>query len=410
MPSKRKRIRRRQKKMRVLPVLISIFAAFAALLTVLLVLSDPLNPNKDEVNRYLYPENPEFVEQHGVSSAPLVVQHVTPRVQVATPQPTLPAQQMQAQTQQGRVPAAAPFDYFLPVHNRANLSLDDPMMIAITIDGCDDKDVLEDMIKTAKRYGAKLTLFPTGEALMDPKLTSGFRNCVKSLGYELENCGFIVSNEYKMTDAELALNVWKHGMAASYAIGVDYEQHFYRPANINNANDQRTHFFARKLGYHGIATYTHSYVGHNLDSIADTLKSGNIYRFDMSEPSLELFKLFVRAASEKGYQLVTLNQLFGYEENKLSSELTIDRQTLPSMDDYIPSYYDLELGNRARAVIDLQKRLMELGYLDVNQIPDGVYGSQTSIAVSRFQASVSLPAIGDANVATLEKLYGGESP
>jgi len=228
--------------------------------------------------------------------------------------------------------------------------------------------------------------------------------------HALENAGFIISNEYKMTDAELALNIWKQGMAASYAIGVDYEQHFYRPANINNANDQRTHFFAGKLGYHGIATYTHSYAGHSIDTLADTLKSGNIYRFDMSEASLELFKLFVRAASEKGYQLVTLNELFGYEENQLSSELTIDRQTLPTMDDYVPSLYDLELGDRARAVIDLQKRLMELDYLDVNEIPDGVYGSKTSVAVSRFQASVSLPATGDANVATLEKLYGELPP
>jgi len=409
MPSKRKRIRRRQKKARVLPVLIAIFAAFAALLTVLLVLSDPLDPDKDKVNRYLYPENPEFVEQNGVSSAPLVVQHVTPRVQAATPQPTLPAQQP-LQTQQGRIPAAAPFDDFLPVHDRAYLTMDDALMIAVTIDGCDDKDVLEEMVRTAKRYDAKLTLFPSGEALMDPELTSGFRSCVKSQGYELENAGFIISNEYKMTDAELALNIWKQGMAASYAIGVDYEQHFYRPANINNANDQRTHFFAGKLGYHGIATYTHSYAGHSIDTLADTLKSGNIYRFDMSEASLELFKLFVRAASEKGYQLVTLNELFGYEENQLSSELTIDRQTLPTMDDYVPSLYDLELGDRARAVIDLQKRLMELDYLDVNEIPDGVYGSKTSVAVSRFQASVSLPATGDANVATLEKLYGGLPP
>lgn len=410
MPSKKKRIRRRHRRSHALPILIALLAAFAAILIAILVYSDPLSVAGEEDVPFDYPESFAFIEQKGATAAPLIVKTASQVIPTATPKATAQPQANSAQ-EAGVCPTAAPFDYFLPVYESANLSVNEKKMIAVTIDDCDDAGVLSEMVSVASRYDAKLTLFPTGQALMTPGFTEGFRDCVKSLGYEIENYGFTVKNEYRITDNELVLNIWKQSMACSYALGGDYQQHFYRPAHKNNANDQRTHFVLGKLGLYGMATYTHSYEGHTIDSIVATLDSGNIYRFDMSEESLELYKLFVRAASEKGYELVTLNELFGYEENVLSNELTIDRQTMPSIDDYQPTYYDLELGDRAYAVIALQKKLMELGYLDPEtNAADGYYGAQTSIAVSKFQAEVSLPAIGDADAETQAKLFAIESP
>ena len=41
---------------------------------------------------------------------------------------------------------------------------------------------------------------------------------------------------------------------------------------------------------------------------------------------------------------------------------------------------------------------------------DGIYGPSTSIAVSAFQAKVGLPATGNADVATQERLFASDAP
>ena len=89
------------------------------------------------------------------------------------------------------------------------------------------------------------------------------------------------------------------------------------------------------------------------------------------------------------------------------------------MDDYQASYYDLKLGYRTNSVIALQKRLIELGYLRtfkneagerVNATADGMYGSSTSVAVSEFQAKVGIPATGNADVETQQRLFAEDAP
>ena len=108
---------------------------------------------------------------------------------------------------------------------------------------------------------------------------------------------------------------------------------------------------------------------------------------------------------------VTMNELFALEENALGERLTIDQQTLPTMDDYVPSYYDLRLNDRTNAVYALQARLMELGYLTGEDVKaDGMYGPDTSIAVSAFQAKVGTAATGNADALTQEKLFALNAP
>ena len=145
------------------------------------------------------------------------------------------------------------------------------MMIAITVDDCSDPEVLSQIVEIARKYNAMLTLFPTGEALMKEDMADGFRTCVLRYGYELENHTYSHKGEYKLSNGELALQLWKQSIAASYVVGKDYEQHFYRPYFDNSKYDQRTHFFIRKLGYAGVASYTHSYKGMTAEQLIDTL-------------------------------------------------------------------------------------------------------------------------------------------
>ena len=126
---------------------------------------------------------------------------------------------------------------------------------------------------------------------------------------------------------------------------------------------------------------------------------------------MEVFETFIQEASRKGYKLVTMNKLFGLNENVVGDRLTIDQQTLPAMDDYVSTYYDLKLNYRINAVYSLQARLAELGDLtDEATKPDGLYGANTSIAVSAFQAKIGEAATGNATVNTQERLFALNAP
>lgn len=419
MPSREKRELRRERGSGVLPMLIVILILVAALLVFMLVNSDPFGENEQEKGLVAaYPENPSFVEQKAVTAQPLVIVEgekadATPTpVPEITPTPAPEITEAPADENANRlIPTPAPGDYYLPVFDRALRTQSDEMMIAITVDDCNKAEVMNQIVAIANNYDVKLTLFPTGEALMNEDLQDGFQTCVRKYGFELENNTFNHKADYTLTNGELAMQIWKQGIAASYAIGRDYTQHFYRPVKHGSEYDQRTHFYLRKLDYLGIGSYTHSYQDQTLDELVDTLENGNIYQFDMTQKSMALFEPFIQAVSDKGYRMVTMNELFGLEENEIGNDLTIDEQTLVTLDDYSPTYFDLKLNCRAAWVYNVQRRLQELGYLSGEGIvADGLYGPNTSIAVSEFQAKIGVAATGNADVYTQERLFASDAP
>ena len=428
MPSLEKRVRRRRRRSSgVLGVLIAMLAVVAAALVFVLVSSDPFAPQEEEKLPFTYPEKPVFEAQAGATAAPILLGNEN-QVQNLIPSPTSTPEiqrevvesvdvQEQPVEVNRLVPAAMEGDYFLPVFDKALRTPDDEMMIAITVDDCEEPEQMSYIMEVAKAYGAKLTLFPTGEALMTPGMTQGFRTCVRSLGFQLENHSYSHKAEYRISNSELAIQLWKQAIAADYAVGVDIEQHFYRPYNNLSVHDQRTHYYAGLLGYSGIAGYTHSYKDvETVEELIDTLENGNVYQFDLTEESIAMFEPFMLAASNKGYRLVTMNELFGLNQDVVGRQLTIDQQTLITMENYQPTYYDLKLGYRVNAVYALQSQLMELGYLpkvdaEGNKVKaDGIYGADTSIAVSQFQGRVGLVADGNATVETQERLFALNAP
>ena len=428
MPSRKKRARRRESGSGFLPALIIILALIAAAMIALLIRTNPLAPEDNSGDLPVaYPVEPNFVEQAKVTAAPLVLTVGTPQATMtptpapATPEPTAApdAETADLTTQQAEArrlsPTAEPGDYFLPVFSKANRSRDDALMIALTLDKCDVAKVMAEYVTVAYKYDAQLTLFPTGDALTNKKMTENFRKCVIELGYQIENFTYNKKADYSLSDGELALQMWRQNITVSYIMGKDYKQHFYRPTSIYAACDQRTHYMMNEMGLMGIGGYTYNYDGQTLESLMDTLENGNIYRFDMSQKSLKLFKEFIDAASRKGYRCVTMNKLFGLEEHVLSNKLTLDQQILPTFEGYVPTYYDLELNDRSVAVINLQNRLAALDYLrgptkNDPYVADGIYGQSTSIAISEFQAKVGLPATGNADVATQLALFAKDAP
>lgn len=427
MPNRKKRARLRHRSTGILTALIIILLLIAAAIVFILIKTKPTQASSaPQPNATAYPQQLTF-EQTENTSAPLVVQNedvqliaeATPTpAPSSTPEPEVIQADEEAQDDRlnSLCPTAQPGDYYLPIFNRAERTPDDELMIAITLDNCDRSTMMAAYVQTAEYYGIKLTLFPTGDALASESMKESFAQCVKSLGYEIENYVYSKrSPDYKLSNAELALQLWKQNITLSYILGADYEQHFYRPVNLASADDQRTHYLLREMNLYGIGGYTYNYDGQTLERLMSTLKSGNIYRFDMSQKAYNLFVEFVEAATKKGYECVTMNRLFRLNEDVLGTELTLDQQILPTFDGYTPTYYELKVNTRSYAVFALQRRLHALGYLknpdaQTEYQADGLYGAQTSIAVSAFQARCGLPATGNADAETQERLFSNDAP
>ena len=73
-----------------------------------------------------------------------------------------------------------------------------------------------------------------------------------------------------------------------------------------------------------------------------------------------------------------------------------------------PVYYMLKRGDKGDAVLAMQERLIQLGYLDADA--DGRYGAKTVTAVKAFQKAVGLKATGEAGEVTQERLFAEDAP
>lgn len=72
------------------------------------------------------------------------------------------------------------------------------------------------------------------------------------------------------------------------------------------------------------------------------------------------------------------------------------------------NYNTLSKGDKSDEVVDMQTRLIELGYL--NEKADGAFGGKTQTAVKVFQQVAGLPITGIADSDTLTALYAADAP
>ncbi len=89
-------------------------------------------------------------------------------------------------------------------------------------------------------------------------------------------------------------------------------------------------------------------------------------------------------------------------------QVTVVTEPTPSPTPEAKVYETLAKGAKSDAVMDLQNRLYELGYL--NDDRDGNFGGKTQTAVKLFQAAVGLEATGIADNETQTRLYADDAP
>ena len=89
-------------------------------------------------------------------------------------------------------------------------------------------------------------------------------------------------------------------------------------------------------------------------------------------------------------------------------EVTVVTEPTPSPTPEAVTYETLAKGAKSDAVLELQNRLYELGYL--NDDRDGNFGNKTQTAVKKFQAAVGLEATGIADAETQTRLFADDAP
>ena len=333
---------------------------------------------------------------------------------VVTPTPTpaplatLGSDAVTANSSRGDVAPTATAEGFLPIYKKANT---DQLEIAITVDECSGVTITKNIAKMAYYFGARLTLFPTGDNVMRKGMGTVLKTCVDKLGFEVENrCYSTISRLYSMADNLMCQEIWKQSIALDYVMNVRYQPHFLRLYGGNGENDLRTHGYIKQLGYYGIASYSHNGSVMSRDKLVESLAPGNIYVFKSNKEDADKMNALMKAAKAGGYRMVTLNELFGYPANEqLPAGDNILGEVMPVLGDYNNHFYFMKTGDCTWAVYQLQRRLVDLGYLPPGTV-DGVFGDSTAQVLSLFQAKCGLAATGAADPVTQEYLFAEDAP
>ena len=293
-----------------------------------------------------------------------------------------------------------PFQY-LPVFSQGSNT---DKRIAITIDDCFQAENLRTLAKLVYSKGGKLTIFPIGENINNPNMPETLRDCVKA-GFEIENHTWSHARIFRLPEQEMAEEIWKQSQTLNQALGVNYQQHFFRLMGGDGMNDQRIHNYLDQLGFKGIAWWSLSGSDAEYDEIKASLKPGMIYLFHTTDRDTGILKQFIPYVISEGYQLVTMNELLGFEENAIT-ELTT--QAMPQPRPYTVDYATHKQEDYAWIIVQMQDKLREMGYLKLDGASTGYYGKQTVAAVEAFQRDHGLTPTGTADAKTQKMILGVE--
>ena len=299
----------------------------------------------------------------------------------------------------GRWPQAT--EGYMPVLYQANT---DENIIAITVDDCFQGPNLQKIIQCALDNNGKLTIFPIGDNLKKESVASAIKWAWES-GFEIENHTYNHAGMYHYDDVRLTQEMWYQNVQLSQVLGVNYQEHFFRPKGGDERSDQRVHAYANQMGMQGIAIWTQSGSSNPVSSLK--LAPGAIFLFHTTDNDLTKLLEFIPLATQQGYRLVTLNEMFGLPENE-TSDLSTMVTDPPALEAFRITPATLQKTCYIRAAAVVQKRLIELGWLEDEA--DGVFGEGSYMATGFFQLAADLPADGKAGPETQKVMFSSDAP
>lgn len=384
---------------------IALIAAVAVLLVVMIVLLSRCSRGKDVTTANAPVPTPEPSAVAAISAL--------------TPEPTLAPTPTPAPTQRADIPFAytastdpdraaraitrpVADEGWLPIFKQAET---DEKIVAITVDDCFQINNLKEIIQLAIDNGGKLTIFPIGQQALRESHAPVLKAAWEA-GMELENHTFTHNGLYYATDEELANEIYVQNYALDYILGGEYECHFLRPRGGDARADQRIHAYCKQMDYAGIAHWTYS--GRE-EGIMQKITPGAIYLFHCTDEDLRILREFIPEVARQGYKMVTMNEMFGYEDNAFTpKEIAYGMPEVPPLEPYEEVPVEFKKGRHAYGVFKIQARLKELGYLQDD--PDGIFGDNTVMAIAYFQQAASLEITGVATIETQEKLFASDAP
>lgn len=331
----------------------------------------------------------------------MLVEELADGLATATPEPTpepTPSPEPTPKNYGAELPEPKE-DGYLPIVRSADT---EHKVIAITVDDCNQFGNTRRIIDCAIENGGKITLFPIGKNVLKEGLQDTLIYAYEN-GMQIENHTHEHLAHYELNDEELARQYYLQKAAVDYVLGVDLQQNFVRPMGGNGRDDQRLHLYCEVMGVKAIAHWNVS-GGIGLSDLGKSLAPGNIYLFHTTDKDLEKLLKFIPYAVEQGYELVTLNELFGLPENVARPlDIPVEEREIPQLGKYVLNPRTYEDGDYAWVAYLIQMRLIQLDYLGGE--PDGIYGEGTARAVAKFQKDNGLEATGKCDPDTQRLLF-----
>lgn len=274
--------------------------------------------------------------------------------------------------------------------------------ICVTVDDCFQASNMNKIVQCALDNDAKLTFFPIGSNLEKSAIAAAVKNAWEN-GMEIENHTYNHAGMYHYDDDRMRKEIWMQNMKLNEVLGVNYRQHFFRPKGGDERACQRVHAYLSQLGIYGVSVWTQSGSRDSMESLINNLKPGATYLFHTTDNDLNKLLEFIPAAVNRGYKLVTLNEMYGLPANE-TSELTMNTLTdPPELKPFKVIIPTLKKTMYIRAAAVVQKRLIELGWMTGEA--DGVYGKSSFEGIGFFQMASGVKADGKAGPSTQKLLF-----
>lgn len=278
--------------------------------------------------------------------------------------------------------------------------------VCITIDDCFQADNLRSIVQCAKDNGGKITIFPIGKNLEKSEIAESVKWAWEN-GMEIENHTYNHVGLYHYDDERMTNELWYQSCRLSMVLGVNYRQHFFRPHGGDERKDQRVQAYCAQLGLYGIAHWTIDGSKSSVSESLSNLKPGSILLFHSTDNDLKLLRELIPEIAARGYKLVTLNEMFGLPDNETSDLATLDINAKPEFKAFRVTVPSLKKTAYSRASAVVQKRMIELGWLEGKA--DGEFGTNSYLATGFFQVASGLKGTGVADPETQAAMFASNA-
>ena len=217
------------------------------------------------------------------------------------------------------VPAAAEDGMKFAVRNG---SREEPR-IAITIDDCYDRDHVREAFELAQQYGIAITFFPLGDQILEQD--AELWQAIAASNCEIGNHTYHHHKLGTLPGLTIITHVMKTQECLDRVLGYHYTIRSLRPpfGNIEDANgDTRMATrYIKRAGYEHIVLWDVSQT--DPDKAIKKVKNGSILLYHTRARDIRCLEKLIPMLQEKGFEMVTVTELLGFEPIETSEELYV---------------------------------------------------------------------------------------